>query len=430
MTMNKSLGQKIRELRMKKGITQTELAEGLVTPSMISQIESDKANPSFKLLEGISRKLGVSIDEFLLDMQTELEVDTRHKLAKSLLESKEYAKAITVLEGLLGAPDLNQDEIRSELSDAYTFSGHFDKANRLLEEMLEGIALERDRSKAVMLLRKLGVSKIIQHDYVMAKHYQSQALKELAKAHDLPAEQEAFLYQNYALTLTYLGELNGALEFYKRAITASQGTTNLLLLGQVYMGLANTHARLADFKQAAETTRTAVTMFRSVNNKMHEVQAKANYAIFTYGQGKYDEALTLFQEVLEDAKSIEFMDQVANIYGEMGIVYFRKKDYQEAEKACFQALELLPAQHRERAFVYRTLGQMYQELQNHERALEYLLISVEIFETYGLLSEASRCYANIVSIYQAREELDKASDYMHKMTSSMQEELRARGLYL
>ena len=114
----------------------------------------------------------------------------------------------------------------------------------------------------------------------------------------------------------------------------------------------------------------------------------------------------------------------------MGIVYYRKKEFQAAEKWCFKALELLPAKHRERAFVYKTLGQMYLELQNYERSLEYMLSSVEMFETFGLLGEASKCYSDIVSIYQARGELDKASEYMQKATSSMEEGLRARGLYL
>src|SRR5689334_14934649 len=126
--MDKSLGQKIREWRMRKGITQTELAEGLVTPSMISQIESDKANPSFKLLEGISRKLNVPIDEFLMDMQEQLEEDTRYKLAKSLMGSKDYAKAIQVLESLQGTDETHVDEIKLDLSDAYVHSKNFEKA--------------------------------------------------------------------------------------------------------------------------------------------------------------------------------------------------------------------------------------------------------------------------------------------------------------
>lgn len=428
--MDKSLGQKIREWRMRKGITQTELAEGLVTPSMISQIESDKANPSFKLLEGISRKLNVPIDEFLMDMQEQLEEDTRYKLAKSLIGTKDYQKAIQVLENLATTDDAHADEIKFDLADAYVHSKEFEKSYKILEGMLDDVALERDRSKTVMLYRKLGWAKMQANDFVLAKHYMNQALKELARTPEVTHELKGILYINYAITLSNLGEVAHALEYYKQAIESFQGTSNLFLLGQAYQGLANTHYRLGDFKQAAETSRTAITMFRSVNNRLQEFRTKQNYAMAQYELENYSEAIALFQECIEEYTKFNDTELIANIYGEMGVVNYRMKEYQEAEKWCFRALELLSAEDRERAFVYRTLGIMYKELQNHERALEYILSSVAIFEKYGLLGEASKCYAHIVSIYDLRGELDKASEYMQKMTSSMQEGLRVRGLFL
>jgi HTH-type transcriptional regulator, quorum sensing regulator NprR len=428
---HKSLGQKIREWRIKKGITQTELAEGLVTPSMISQIESDKANPSFKLLEGISRKLGVPIDEFLMDMQSSLEQDTRQKLAKSLMNAKEFGKAIQVFEGLVAENVPNVDEIQLDLAETYIHAKEFDKATRLLEGMLEKVALDRDRSRAVLLLRWLGRAKLQQHDYVMAKHYLNQALKELVKGEEgISAELKGILYHNYAVALTHIGEVSDALDYYKKAISAYQGTPNLLLVGQAYTGLANTYYRLGDYKEAADTTRIAITMFRSVNNKLGEITAKMNYGIFQYEMDNFEEAIAQFLDCIEEFQKIGETDTLANAYGEMGVVHFRMKHYTETEKWCFRALELLPLEHPERAAVYRTMGLMYKELQNFDRALEYILSSVELFEKFRLLTEASKCYAEIVSIYQSRGELDKASEYMQKMTSAMQEGLRARGQYL
>ena len=37
-----SLGQRIRELRMKRGIAQIDLANGICTPNTYSQVESDR----------------------------------------------------------------------------------------------------------------------------------------------------------------------------------------------------------------------------------------------------------------------------------------------------------------------------------------------------------------------------------------------------
>lgn len=425
----KTLGQKIREWRMKKGITQTELAEGLVTPSMISQIESDKANPSFKLLEGISQKLDVQIDEFLLDMQDALDHDTRYKLAKSMVGSGQYEKAVQVLESMLQTPEADV-EVKIDLAIAYVQAGEFDKAIKLLEGMLDEVALDRDRTYPVRLLRQLGWTKLKQNDYVLAKHYLSQALKELAKSNDVSADVQGALFQNYAFALVGLGEIGEALEYYKKAISVSRGNSNLFFVGSIYMGLARAQAKLGEYQSASETIRTAITMFRSVNEQVLELQAKLNYGTYQYELQNYEESLQTLEECREAFEELGNKEYIANVYGEFGIVNYLQGNHDEAEEWCIRALELLPANHQDRAYVYRTLGTMYEKLQNKERALEYLLRSVDIFENFGLIAEVSKCYALISGIYQSLGELDKASEYMHKMTSSMQEGLRVRGLYL
>ncbi|ASS76870.1 hypothetical protein CIG75_19245 [Tumebacillus algifaecis] len=57
-----SQGTIIREKRLQSGLTQTELAQGICTPSMISQIEAGKANPSRQLLEKLAERLGVPVE--------------------------------------------------------------------------------------------------------------------------------------------------------------------------------------------------------------------------------------------------------------------------------------------------------------------------------------------------------------------------------
>lgn len=58
-------GDKIRTLRMKKGLTQTELAKRLyVTPSAVSQWEKNITAPDTERLMALSRELGVALDYF------------------------------------------------------------------------------------------------------------------------------------------------------------------------------------------------------------------------------------------------------------------------------------------------------------------------------------------------------------------------------
>ncbi|MFD2172425.1 helix-turn-helix domain-containing protein [Tumebacillus lipolyticus] len=59
--MAKVNGGLIRESRKRACLTQTELAKGICTPSMISQIENGKAIPSEELLSKLADRMGVPI---------------------------------------------------------------------------------------------------------------------------------------------------------------------------------------------------------------------------------------------------------------------------------------------------------------------------------------------------------------------------------
>ena len=96
-----SLGQRIRELRLRKGLTQIDLAAGLCTPSMISQIESDRARPSYKMLFAISERLDVPLERLLVDVELNLEVVSTYKMARAMVLAKEYQAAMPLLEELI-----------------------------------------------------------------------------------------------------------------------------------------------------------------------------------------------------------------------------------------------------------------------------------------------------------------------------------------
>jgi transcriptional regulator with XRE-family HTH domain len=71
-----TFGQKLRQLRIKKGLTQQQLAEklGYKTNSYISDVEKGHFIPSSKKLKKIARALGVPfkvLDDMLLESRLE-----------------------------------------------------------------------------------------------------------------------------------------------------------------------------------------------------------------------------------------------------------------------------------------------------------------------------------------------------------------------
>lgn len=105
------LGQRIRALRTKKGMTQTQLAGEHITRNMLSQIENGTAVPSMKTLRYLAEKLDVSVG-FLLEGQSSGALSQ----ARELLKQKNFSAAI---EAALSSEEQG-DELQLLLATAYS----------------------------------------------------------------------------------------------------------------------------------------------------------------------------------------------------------------------------------------------------------------------------------------------------------------------
>ncbi len=87
------LGEKIRRLRTKKGMTQSQLAGVQITRNMLSQIENGLASPSMKTLAYLAQMLDVSV-AYLIGEKEHDSLAT----AKKFVKKGEYAMAVQTVE--------------------------------------------------------------------------------------------------------------------------------------------------------------------------------------------------------------------------------------------------------------------------------------------------------------------------------------------
>ncbi|KGR77970.1 helix-turn-helix domain-containing protein [Ureibacillus sinduriensis] len=81
------IGKKIEDIRKNRGFSLRELAsKAEITPSMLSQIEKNNANPSIQTLKSLAKVLDVPVFTFLMD-----EIDT-----KELIVRKENRTSMTI----------------------------------------------------------------------------------------------------------------------------------------------------------------------------------------------------------------------------------------------------------------------------------------------------------------------------------------------
>ena len=69
------LGEKIKELRNRQGLTQEELADRAeLSKGFISQLERDMTSPSIATLEDLLQCLGTTLGEFFMEEQEEEQI--------------------------------------------------------------------------------------------------------------------------------------------------------------------------------------------------------------------------------------------------------------------------------------------------------------------------------------------------------------------
>ncbi|EOP10535.1 hypothetical protein KQ3_02104 [Bacillus cereus B5-2] len=87
------IGERIRQVRMQKGLTQVELVSEICSVTYLSRIESGKIKPSSSFLKQVSKKLVVDCD-FLIDGNYEeikltiLEICNKYKKDKIITEAE------------------------------------------------------------------------------------------------------------------------------------------------------------------------------------------------------------------------------------------------------------------------------------------------------------------------------------------------------
>ena len=126
------MGEKIRQLRTKKGMTQSQLAGEHITRNMLSQIENGLASPSMKTLTYLAQMLDVSVAYLMGEME-----HTSLAAAKEFVRKGEYALAVQNVEEC----GQGGDEAEAILAKAY-------------REMAWKAFLDGENERAVQLAKK------------------------------------------------------------------------------------------------------------------------------------------------------------------------------------------------------------------------------------------------------------------------------------
>jgi transcriptional regulator with XRE-family HTH domain len=133
-------GTRLREIRERVGLTQSELADGIAASSYISLLETGKRKPKPEMIEKFSSRLGISPEELLLD-QSSQEISLNVNMAMVALSSgdlesaRDYANQVLAFPGVPNTSHLAATVILLQVrAREGLFEGLLDDFERLFKE--------------------------------------------------------------------------------------------------------------------------------------------------------------------------------------------------------------------------------------------------------------------------------------------------------
>lgn len=130
-----TLGQKIKEARIERNMTQKQVVGDYITRNMLSKIENDSATPSVKTLEYLASALGLPAGYFMSDTGGDELTPEAVDQARACYRDRDYQTTLELLDGVNIEGSGYADEV--QLLKAYA---SYALARQKLEEGLPSMA--------------------------------------------------------------------------------------------------------------------------------------------------------------------------------------------------------------------------------------------------------------------------------------------------
>jgi transcriptional regulator with XRE-family HTH domain len=297
-----TIGQRLKRLRLERGLSQRELAAPGVSYAYISRIEAGTRQPSVKALRRLAAKLGVSAD--YLETGSDLDEAAALELRLSDLE----------LRVRLGEWDGVETPLQELLADAISIGDH--DAARRSRVALATLGMEQgDFDAAVAYLD----AAIVGEPFSPVERYDIYA--NLGRAHassghperavalfqrciDECEEDDGSIAARYATLLSYalsdMGEMARAEEVVRAALERLSDTEDPYMRVRLYWSIARLAHTEGRASTALSNVRKAIALLEATDDTFHLARAHILAANITLSRDHADAA----EKHLDDAEAL------------------------------------------------------------------------------------------------------------------------------
>ncbi|MGG5741753.1 MULTISPECIES: helix-turn-helix domain-containing protein [Bacillus cereus group] len=348
-------GERIKELRKKAGLTQKELASGIITRSYLSQIEQGTVEPTYNVLEQLSKRLGHSVEEILSNNIDKdigiLEIKRNLKLCETYIVTNKAAKTeeiINKIENTLGklegSPNTQISYYEYGLLNWVKGKYHETLGDFSIAELLYRVSVEKFQKTASSkeLMRSLDS---LGSCYTKLEKYElaTQTLKEAYRISVYEQIQDitkVSLLLNLGIVHGRIKEIYSAIHFLTEAVELNQMLGTYFKQGDIYMALGICYMEINNLTEAEFCYFKSLHFLQITDNKKNEAGLYTNLGILYVKENDLDKGIEYFIKSLALYHQIQASTSVINNTKiELAKTYLAKKDFIKVEEYCLEIIK-------------------------------------------------------------------------------------------
>jgi tetratricopeptide (TPR) repeat protein len=343
------LGERVRQLRVAAGLTQTDLAGDRFSKEYVSQIERGKTRPTRETIEWLAGKLGVDAGflERGVSADERSRVETMLARAEALTNAERYDESIEEYENLqtallaTGAVDL---EVRALAGRAWALVERGDVRSGLtVFEQARSLAERPEFSDIdrADLLYRMGYCRYKLSSNATALGLFNEALT-LAEGSGLPCDAlRAEIFHSRALCYRKQRDFEAAREDVERALELAESLNDTRTTADVYFQASIIADREGRWVLARSYAERAKSAYEELADRSNLGRLLNNLGGINFLLGHPDEALALLKDAVRIALEVGNDAEAAHAVNGIAQVHLRTGEIQLAEEQARYGLKLL-----------------------------------------------------------------------------------------
>jgi tetratricopeptide (TPR) repeat protein len=343
------LGERLRQLRVAAGLTQSQLAGERFSKEYVSQIERGKTRPTTETIEWLAERLGIDAGFLASGVATDERARLEGALsrAEALYEAQEDEEAAEAFDPLptaaraTGMPELQVRALvgsglaKMRVSDHRAAVALLNEARAISEaESFSGV------ERADVLLR-LGGCRYQLNSTQTALALFNEALA-LAERSGLPCDAlKANILSWRSRCWQRQRDFEAARDDVERALELSRGVDDLRTIGAAYFQASLIADREGHWVLARNYAERAREAYAELADRVHVSQLTNNLGGLNFLLGNTDQAVELLKESFAIALDLGRDADAGRAVSSLAQVHLRTGELEQAEAQARHALELL-----------------------------------------------------------------------------------------